>query len=255
MTALFENIIFGPIKSRRLGLSLGVNLLPEHAKICNFDCLYCECGSNAKREGDVAQRRFAVRAEVRTALRAKLQEMIALGELPDVITFAGNGEPTLHPHFEQIIDDTIALRDELLPDAKISVLSNATMLGSEGVVRALKRIDNNILKLDSAIDATAAKINRATGGYHVEDVISHMVAFRGSCIVQIMILRGDGVDNTTEVEVAAMEVALRRIKPQQVMLYSISRDTAYEGVQAVPKSELEVIAERFRALQIAVSVS
>lgn len=156
MTSLFHDIIFGPVHSRRLGLSLGVNLLPTDSKLCSFDCIYCECGWNAEHPGG---RRFNAREDVRTQLEATLRRMVADGTPPDVITFAGNGEPTLHPEFEAVIGDTIALRDALCPSAKVSVLSNATQLHREEVRRALLRVDNNILKLDSAFDATACLMN------------------------------------------------------------------------------------------------
>ncbi|MBR3886142.1 MAG: radical SAM protein, partial [Alistipes sp.] len=157
MTALYNDIIFGPIRSRRLGLSLGVNLLPVESKLCSFDCIYCECGWNDEHPG---RRRFNAREDVRNMLREVLGRMVGEGTPPDVITFAGNGEPTMHPDFEGVIDDTIALRDELCPAARVSVLSNATQIHREDVRRALQRVDNNILKLDSAFDSTVQLINK-----------------------------------------------------------------------------------------------
>ncbi len=259
MTALFENVIFGPIHSRRLGLSLGVNLLPERAKICNFDCVYCECGSNSERQGEASERRFADIESVRVQLRRQLVKMSEEGTPPDVITFAGNGEPTLHPEFEAVIDLTIEMRDELCPSAKISVLSNATRLGQKGVVRALRRVDNNILKLDSAIEATARIINRPAPDYSVEGVVEQMTTLGGECIVQTMLLRGevDGVsfDNTTKEEVEAWLEAVRHIRPASVMLYSIDRDTPCKSLERVSKEEMERIAERVRECGIACSVA
>ncbi len=255
MTALFEDIIFGPIHSRRLGLSLGVNLLPQHAKICNFDCIYCECGSNSERHGDTSQRRFARRDDVKVALQTTLAKMVEEGTPPDVITLAGNGEPTLHPEFEQIIDDIITLRDEISPRSKISVLSNATNLDREGVVRALLRVDNNILKLDSAIDATARQINRPTPSYSVEDVIGQMVGFDGKLIVQTMFLRSPQLDNTSQEEVAKWLEALQRIKPQSVMIYSLDRDTPEDNLERVTLPELQNIASQVEALGITTSVA
>ena len=164
MTSLYHDIIFGPVHSRRLGLSLGVNLLPTESKLCSFDCIYCECGWNADHPG---RRRFNPREEVRLQLGAVLRRMTADGTPPDVITFAGNGEPTLHPDFEAIIDDTLALRDELCPSARVSVLSNATQIHRDDVRRALLRVDNNILKLDSAFDATVRRMNNPAGDYSV----------------------------------------------------------------------------------------
>ncbi len=253
MTALFEDIIFGPIHSRRLGLSLGVNLLPQEAKICNFDCIYCECGSNTERKGVASQRRFAIRADVEEALTMQLCEM-ALSTPPDVITFAGNGEPTLHPEFEQIIDSTIATRNRFCPNAKVSVLSNATTLGRESVVRALRRVDNPILKLDSAINRTAHLMNGPTSSYSVDEVIENLSQLSGVCIVQTMFLRGkvgdETIDNTTDLEVEAWIEALKRISPRSVMIYSIDRDTPCQTLQKVSKEELEGIAERVRAAGI-----
>lgn len=257
MTALFEQVIFGPVRSRRLGLSLGVNLLPIHAKLCTFDCIYCECGWNAEHCGS---RRFNSCDEVREALAAKLQAMGEEGALPDVVTFAGNGEPTMHPDFEQIIDDTIRLRDRFCPEAKISVLSNATQLHRAEVVRALRRVDNNILKLDSAFDATVQRINRPRqAAYTVARVVEQMQQFEGQFILQTMFLRGecDGepIDNTTPEEVAAWVRLVEALRPKQVMIYSLDRDTPCKTLERVSHEELQQIAAHIEALGIAVSVA
>lgn len=256
MTALYDNIIFGPVRSRRLGLSLGVNLLPIDAKICSFDCIYCECGWNADH---AAHRRFNSREDVLTMLEQVLGKMVADGTPPDVITFAGNGEPTLHPHFEEIIDGTLALRDKLCPSAKVSVLSNATQLHREDVCRALRRIDNNILKLDSAFDATAALINKPQGAYSIEKIAEQLKGFGHDCIVQTMFLRGEyngeKIDNTTEEEVKAWLALIEKIAPRSVMVYSLDRDTPCQTIEKVEKQELERIAERVRALNIECSVA
>ena len=235
MTALYSDIIFGPIHSRRLGLSLGVNLLPTQSKLCSFDCIYCECGWNAEHPG---ARRFNSREDVRTMLGATLRQMVSEGTPPDVITFAGNGEPTMHPDFEAIIDDTIVLRDEICPSARISVLSNATQIGRESVRRALRRVDNNILKLDSAFDDTVRLINNPCGTYSVAEVVKNMKLFDGQMILQTMFLRGEcegrTVDNTTEREVAAWLKLVEEIRPRQVMVYSLDRDTPCKTLQKVP---------------------
>ena len=257
MTALFEEVIFGPVRSRRLGLSLGVNLLPVHAKLCNFDCIYCECGWNAERRGD---RHFNDRAVVRERLEAVLSRMVADGTPPDVITFAGNGEPTMHPEFEAVIDDTIALRDRLCPAAKISVLSNATQLHREEVCRALERVDNNILKLDSAFDATVRRLNHPQQpDYTVARTVERLERFAGQFILQTMFLRGtcDGapIDNTTDAEVGAWLMLVARLRPRQVMVYSLDRDTPCPTLERVPREELQRIAARVEALGIACSVA
>ncbi len=257
MTKLFEDIIFGPVASRRLGLSLGVNLLPTHAKICNFDCIYCECGWNRERRGDM---HFNSREEVYVALEQRLKSMMQRGERLDVITFAGNGEPTLNPQFEEIIADTIELRNSYAPTAKVSVLSNATTLGSPSVVRALQCVDNNILKLDSAIETTARLMNNPQSTlYSVACVIDQMMAFGGELIVQTMFLRGqiDGspIDNTTPDELAAWSRAISKIAPRQVMIYSIDRDTPCKTLSKVEREELLAIAKYIETLGIEVSVA
>ena len=249
---LFTDIIYGPIRSRRLGISLGVNLLPLHSKLCNFDCIYCECGWNEDNRAEKLQ--FNSRKDIREALRTTLSEMATKGELPDVITFAGNGEPTIHPDFEAIIDDTIALRNEFAPEAKVSVLSNATQLHRDGVRNALHKVDNAILKLDSAIDATAHTINKPQGNYSVERIVEQLETFGREFVLQTMFLRGEyngeRVDNTTEKELEAWLAIVEHLRPRSVMVYSIDRATPCQTLEKVEREELEKIAERVRALGI-----
>ena len=256
MTALYNNIIFGPVQSRRLGVSLGVNLLPIESKLCSFDCIYCECGWN----GDhIGPRRFNKRDDVKTMLASTLQKMSDEGRLPDVITFAGNGEPTMHPDFEQIIDDTIALRDEFCPSAKVSVLSNATQIHREDVCRALHRVDNNILKLDSAFDATVRLMNNPAAGYSVAATVERMKHFSGQMTLQTMFLRGEyqgqHIDNTSCEEVAAWLQLVKEISPRQVMVYSLDRDTPCKTLEKVSREELMAIAHQVEGLGIPCSVA
>jgi wyosine [tRNA(Phe)-imidazoG37] synthetase (radical SAM superfamily) len=254
-TSLFHDVIFGPVRSRRLGLSLGVNLLPADSKLCNFDCVYCECGWGTKG----AKPRFNERGTVRELLDAKLREMIAAGTPPDVITFAGNGEPTMHPDFEAIIGDTLLLRDLICPATRVSVLSNATMIHRESVRRALLRVDNNILKLDSAFDATVRLIDNPPPGYSVARTVGNMKLFGGKLIVQTMFLRGEyrgqRVDNTTEEELSAWLALLPEIDPERVMIYTIDRDTPARNLHKVPLEELLKIAARVEALGIPCSAA
>lgn len=256
MTALFNDIIFGPIHSRRLGLSLGVNLLPTQSKLCSFDCIYCECGWNGDNAG---VRRFNNPTDVHTLLEQTLRQMVAANTPPDVITFAGNGEPTMHPQFEAIIDDTIALRDEISPTSKISVLSNATQIDKQSVRNALLRVDNNILKLDSAFDATVRIMNNPLGSYSVAEIVNNMKLFNGKLIIQTMFLRGkcdaEVVDNTTETEIGAWLELLKEIMPSKVMVYSIDRDTPCKTLEKISKEELTQIAKRVEALGIECSVA
>lgn len=252
---LFDSIIIGPIHSRRLGSSLGVNLLHEQAKICSFDCVYCECGFNFINKNSYQP----TRTDVYKALSEKLQELHAEEKHIDVITFAGNGEPTTHKDFPAIIDDTIELRNRFYPEAKISVLSNATMIWKPEVRAALEKIDNNILKLDSAIDDTVRAINRPTGQYSVAKIIKELAAFNGNVIIQTLFLRGEynGIhfDNTSPREVEAWIDALKIIKPKEVMLYSLDRPTPAKNLTKVEADELEKIAVKVRQLGIATQVT
>lgn len=253
-TVLFHDTIFGPIHSRRLGVSLGVNLSPRDGKVCSFDCLYCEAGFNAQGSGTTG---LPARDEVREQLRLKLERMRADGAMLNVITFSGNGEPTLHPEFEEIVGDVIALRDELYPDVKISVLTNSTRLDRESVCRALERVDNNILKLDSAVEATMRRLDRpVSDSFTVERVIERLKRFRDTGILQTMILRGDGVDNTADAEINALIEAYKTIRPRQIMLYSIDRKTPDELLHRVGPEELQSIASRVAsATGVSVAVS
>jgi wyosine [tRNA(Phe)-imidazoG37] synthetase (radical SAM superfamily) len=256
-TVLFHSVIFGPIHSRRLGTSLGVNLSPTDGKVCSFDCLYCEAGFNAQGPGTSG---LPSRETVRTLLEQELASMKDAGESLDVITFSGNGEPTLHPDFAGVIEDTVALRDKYFPEVRISVLSNSTRIDRDEVRAALTKVDNNILKLDSAITSTMRLIDRPVSpAFTSEKVIEQLAGFGGECIVQTMILRGShngmNVDNTTPEEIAALVDAYKKIRPKEVMLYSIDRKTPEQALVKVDKEELERIAEIIRAEGIKVLVS
>ena len=230
--------------------------MPIESKLCSFDCIYCECGWNDEHPG---KRRFNAREDVYAMLDETLGKMVKEGTPPDVITFAGNGEPTMHPDFEAIIEDTISLRDKHCPAAKVSVLSNATQIHREDVRRALKRVDNNILKLDSAFDATVQLMNKPQGNYTVARTVELLKMFEGNFILQTMFLRGEylgqHVDNTTEEEVAAWLKIVEELKPKQVMVYSLDRDTPCQTITKVEKDELSVIGKRVEALGIPCSVA
>ncbi|HLN72866.1 MAG: radical SAM protein [Methylococcaceae bacterium] len=256
-TFLFDQIIFGPVKSRRLGVSLGINLLPTDSKVCSFDCIYCECGWNPRKRAKKAV--LPTRLEVKQLLEQKLKEMTAQQELPDVITFAGNGEPTLHPEFESIIDDTIALRNLWAPKARIAVLSNATMLHKPSVVRALLKIEDNIQKLDSGFEQTIRLIDCPASNFNLKDVVENLMALNGKVIIQTLFLKGNFkdqlIDNTTEAEVAEWFKLIQQINPSKVMIYTIDRDTPATGLEKVTLEELEKIAQRVRSAGFEVSVS
>ena len=245
-TVLFHSTIFGPIRSRRLGVSLGVNLTPDDGKICSFDCLYCEAGFNAQGPGTTG---FPPRERVARLLESRLKNMSEAGEPLDVITFSGNGEPTLHPDFGGVIADTIAIRDKYYPSAKVSVLSNSTRLDRDDVAAALRTVDNNILKLDSAITETMHLIDRPNNpAFTSEKAIADIARFGSQCIVQTMFLRGEfegrKMDNTVDTEVDALIDAYNRIRPREIMIYSIDRKTPAESLEKVSREELERIGER-----------
>lgn len=241
-TIIYPSPIFGPVKSRRLGISLGINLLPADGKVCTFDCIYCECGLNAERKSKGV---LPTREEVATALEKRLVEMGASGELPDVLTFAGNGEPTIHPQFAGIIDDTIGLRNRLCPSAKVSVLTNATLIARESVFEALKKVDNNILKLDTIDPGFISRIDRPTGKYDLATIIERMKAFEGKAVIQTMFLKGEAdgkeIDNTGDSYVLPWIATIKDIAPREVMIYTIDRGTPVKGLQKATREELDRI--------------
>ena len=242
MTIIFPSPIFGPIHSRRLGVSLGINLLPDDGKVCSFDCIYCECGFNAEHR---TKKLLPTREEVRMALEEKLKDMQANGPAPDVLTFAGNGEPTAHPHFPEIIEDTLALRDRYFPKAKVSVLSNSTFIDRPVVFEALNKIDNNILKLDTVDEEYIHLLDRPNGKYSVKKIIEKMKEFKVNCIVQTMFLKGSyqgkDVDNTSDKYVLPWIEAVKEIAPRQVMIYTIDRETPDHDLQKATHEELDRI--------------
>ena len=251
---LFDSIVYGPIRSRRLGVSLGMNLMPTTAKLCTFDCVYCECGWNQP----VSHPALPTRQEVREALASRLGALSP--NSLDVITFSGNGEPTLHPDFLGIIQDTCALRDQYCPKAKISVLSNSTQLGRPDVVKALRMCDNRILKLDSAIDATMRLIDQPVNSHLIVEQLEQWLSlFDGDFTLQTCFLRGeyDGqiIDNTTPEELSAWYAMIDRLQPKQVMIYVIDRATPLQTLSKVPAAEMEAIAAPLRAKGIDVIVS
>lgn len=256
-TIIYPSPIFGPIRSRRLGVSLGINLLPGDGKVCTFDCIYCECGLNAARR---PKSKLPSRQQVAEALEAKLQQMQTEGMAPDVLTFAGNGEPTAHPDFAAIIDDTLHLRDHYFPNAKVSVLTNATRINRKEVFDALKRVDNNIVKLDTVDAAYIARVDRPVGNYDVDELIACMRDFEGQCVIQTMFMKGvdaDGVsvDNTTPQYVAPWLEAVVSIAPREVMIYTIDRETPMSGLQKASRDELDAIVARLTARGVKASAS
>lgn len=252
-TIIFPSPIFGPVHSRRLGVSLGINLMPSDGKVCTFDCIYCECGLNKDFRPTLPR---PTREETAQALEQKLKEMVAEGVLPDVLTFAGNGEPTAHPQFAGIIDDTIRLRDHYCPEAKVSVLSNATMTHKADVCQALLRVDNNIQKLDTVDMDYINKVDRPVSpAYDVQKIVEQLRAFNGKVIIQTMFMTGDGVDNTGEEYVQPWLKAVEYIQPEEVMIYTIDRETPTKGLKKASREQLDAIRDRVRAAGIPCTAS
>jgi len=254
---LFDKIIFGPVKSRRLGVSLGINLLPLDYKYCNFDCIYCECGRTYKDK--FTGKKFHERDEVKEKLEEVLAKMQKENNSPDVITFAGNGEPTTHPKFKEIIDDTIEVRNKYFPNAKIAVLSNATLLHKKSVFEALNKVDDNILKIDGAFDETIQLLNNPPANFTVKKLVENLKAFKGNLIIQTMFLagtyNGNIVDNTNDKEVNAWLKLLKEINPKKIMIYTIDRDTPSKGLKKVSAEKLNKIANKVKKEGFEVSVS
>ena len=255
-TIIYPSPIFGPIHSRRLGISLGINLMPADGKVCSFDCIYCECGFNADHRPTLPR---PTRDEVAAKLEQTLQRMTAEGQLPDVVTFAGNGEPTCHPHFAEIIGDTIRLRNQYCPQAKVCVLSNSTMIHRQSVHDALMLVDDNILKLDTVNPQYINKVDRPNGHYDVQTIIDRMKAFNGHIIIQTMFMRGqyqgESVDNTSEQYVAPWLDVVKQINPQQVMVYTIDRETPAHGLEKASREQLDAIRDRVIAAGISCTAS
>lgn len=252
-TIIYPSPIFGPVNSRRLGVSLGINLMPEDGKVCSFDCLYCECGFNADFR---PKKKRPTREEVRESLIQVLQQRHANHEPLDDITFAGNGEPTGHPNFKAIVEDTVSVRNKYFPEAKLSVLSNATYINKEEIREALQLVDNNILKLDTVDMDYIKKLDRPQQPfYNVDDVIANLKLFNGHVIIQTMFLCGDGMDNTSEHYIQPWLDAIKDIKPEQVMVYTIDRETPDKLLEKAPHKTLDAIKARVEALGIKCTAS
>ncbi len=233
-----EEIVFGPIHSRRLGASLGINLLPTKGKLCNFDCIYCECGFN---KDGIADKRLPSSAEVKDALEAKLSDCSSKGIRIDSITFSGDGEPTLNPDFPKIIDDTLALRARFYPQAKISVLSNATRAGVEEVFKALCKVDNPIMKLDAPTARLAALINQPQGRYDVAEVVSNLKKFKGNFVLQTMFLRGNGFDSASPEVLGPWMDIVRDLRPREIMAYTLDREAPMKGLEKFTVEEMSAL--------------
>lgn len=252
---LFNDIIFGPVRSRRLGLSLGINVLPEQSKYCSFNCVYCECGWT--QTSVLTPGSFHSRDDIRKALSDHCRTMAEVGIKPDSLTFAGNGEPTLHPDFPGIIEDTLAVRDQFFPTALVTVLSNSTTLNRPQVFEALRKV-NNIMKLDAGTEKTFRLINKPLTGVTLMKTVENLAAFGGKVTIQTLFMKAqvksEWIDNTSPEEVEAWLGHLQRIRPAVVMIYPIDRPAPDNDITKVSTSELQEIAAKVEALGLAVKI-
>ena len=239
-TMIREETVFGPIHSRRLGSSLGINLLPEKGKICTFDCIYCECGWNKDGRNDT---QLPSAEKVRNALESKLQQCQAEGVTIDSITFSGDGEPTINPEFPQIIDDTIRLRNQYYPNSKITVLSNATMVHKSEVFNALCKVDNPTMKIDAPTNELIEKINHPVPGYDIHRVVEALKQFNGNFILQTMFLKSKDFDSSSSEVLNGWMDIVRLLKPREVMVYTIDRPTPEEGLQKFTVDEMRALVQ------------
>jgi len=244
-TFLFNELIFGPVKSRRLGISLGINLLPTNNKYCTFNCIYCECGWTDIKGNNIV---LPKRDEIKQKLAEKLKDLQGTENEPDAITFAGNGEPTIHPDFSAIIDDTIEARNQYAPKAKISVLSNASQLHKQRVKEALTKVDKNIQKLDAGTNEMFQRINQPLGKLSLSQIVDKLLSFEGKLIIQTLFIKGtykgERIDNTSEEELSEWLEIIKKVNPEYVMIYPIDRDTPAKDLEKIPAEKMDAIAKR-----------
>lgn len=261
MTITYPSPIFGPVKSRRLGISLGINLMPGDGKWCSFDCLYCECGLNKDKK---AKQPLPSVEEVKEKLEAKLKEMSARGEELNVLTFSGNGEPTMHPSFLEIVENVIILRNKYYPDAKVSVLSNSTQVHRKDVFEALMKVDNALMKLDTVSPEYIKLVDQPNVNYNIENIIDCLEKMKGHAIIQTMFMKGNikdkngkeiSVDNCKDEYIIPYIDALKRISPKKVMIYTLDREWPTEGLIKASKETMDSIAEKIRNAGFETSVS
>lgn len=254
---LFHDIVFGPVRSRRFGISLGINLLPTHSKVCSFNCIYCECGYT-RQESDQEGNRFSDCQAIMEQMKIKFSVLSAKGIYPDNITFAGNGEPTLHPDFPAIIAETVLLRDQFFSKAQITVLSNGTRLHDKATRDALMKIENSVIKLDAGTEESFRVINRPTINTSLSEIVEQMKLFQGKLVIQSLFLkghfRGQEIDNTTPEQIEIWLRLIHEIAPRKVILYGIDRATPEKGLEKLPLTALNAIAKQVNELGIATEV-
>ena len=254
-TFLFDRIIFGPIQSRRLGNSLGINLLPATSKLCNMDCIYCECGMTVPNH---KRMEFPSADDVLSSLRSTLSDFQLRGIMPDSLTFAGNGEPTMHPDFPEIIRETIRIRDSICPGAKVAVLTNSMLLHKPEVREALLLADLRIFKLDAGTDEMFQRINQPHSSRKLKELVASLKKFNGNLIIQSLFVRGlvsnEPLDNSADCHVSGWINCLAEIRPRLVMIYTIDRATPEKDLLKVSRERMQEIASRVNTIGIETTV-
>jgi wyosine [tRNA(Phe)-imidazoG37] synthetase (radical SAM superfamily) len=238
MLPLKEGIIYGPVNSRRLGRSVGINLLPVRGKVCSFDCIYCQYGHTRVKTLDPGPEGFPTFGEVILAAET------ALKSAPDFdsFTFSGNGEPTLHPQWPEIVEAVRQLRDRHRPGVRLSLLSNSSTAVRPQVQATLLRLDAPIMKLDAGDDVTLAAINRPVNGIRVKSILDGLAGVPG-LIIQSVMLEGV-VTNSAGNAFENWLGALAMLRPLQVQVYSTDRPVPVAGVERVRPERLQEIAAR-----------
>jgi wyosine [tRNA(Phe)-imidazoG37] synthetase (radical SAM superfamily) len=236
---LQRDVIYGPVSSRRLGRSLGINLLPPGRKLCTFDCAYCQYGSADAVSANQEHQGFP---SVGTVLR-KVAEAVRRQRAPlDYLTFSGNGEPTLHPDFPEIVSGLLRLRDEMCPQARLAILSNSSRMHRPEIRQAVERLDDPIMKLDAGDPQTLSLLSRPSAAVTFEKLVEGLAGMP-RLIIQTMIIAGE-VQNVEGEAHEAWLAAVARLSPEMVQLYSAERPVAESGVRRVPKERLEELARQ-----------
>lgn len=254
MLPLHQHIVYGPIRSRRLGRSLGVNLLPAGLKVCNMNCAYCQYGWTHGAQRLIGHaRRWPTPASIAIAVESRLTQSEVTNELIDRLTIAGHGEPTLHPDFEEIVKHLKNIRDRISPRIRLAVLSNSTTAAKPDVRRGLVLFDERYMKLDAGDPITCARVNGL--GLSVAETVDALTSLP-AVIVQTMFVTDDegNIDNTTQGAVSRWLAALKHIKPASVHIYTLDRAPAKSSLKAVPVGRLREIAERVRSTGIPAEV-
>ena len=242
---LQQGILYGPIRSKRLGCSLGLNLFPSDRKVCSFDCVYCHFGGTT----DHVRQSERLGIPSVTEVLAAVEEFLKSDNDFDYITFSGNGEPTMYPDFAELVPKLHELIRRRRPSVRLALLSNSSCVGEESLYPALKLIDLPIFKLDAGNQTTFEILNRPCPGVTISAIIDGLtrLSARQEIIIQTVMVDGP-VPNHDGQAFDDWIVAIRRIRPGAIQLYTTDRPVADTRVRKVSDRQLETIAARIREL-------